>query len=190
MSIPGGPTNFTTPALPTAFVPPYNATYTPLTQIVPGGIALSDPSQGRLYQDWEVNYDGANINVKPVSGSVAFSLTVANVLTVTLAFDNNMSQVIGYQTSAGSFIYYFDTLATAFITKQYAGTTSCRLCVDNAEDYYNADSDVIFGYTLSGNLEYRQQRDRYDISYPVGPATGKLKRMGPSLGNRLQFELQ
>ena len=38
--IPGG--NFTNVPIVSSFVPPYNRVYTPLTQVVPGGIAIGN----------------------------------------------------------------------------------------------------------------------------------------------------
>jgi hypothetical protein len=186
--IPGG--NFTTIPVVTALQPPYDLPYDPVSQIVPGGIALSDPSEGRLYQNWEISYDGANINIKPVLSSVVFTLPMPGVLTVSLAFDNNMGLAFAWQTLAGSNLYYFDTDLSAYTTKIFPGTTSCRVCVDEPRDYYNADSDVMIGYTRSNTLYYRQQRDKYNIEYTVGATNRTLRKMAPSLGNRLQFELR
>lgn len=186
--IPGG--NFTAIPVVANFVPPYDLNYTPLSQIVPGGIAIGDPSQGRLYQNWEAFYDSGNIQVRTEFGPVVFTLPALNVETVSLAFDNNMGIVLAWETTGGANLYYFDTISTTYITRFFPGINSCRVCVDNSKDFYTTQSDVIFGYTLGGNLYYRQQRDRYDVEYLIGATTKSLIKMAPSEANRLQFELR
>ena len=163
--------------------------YTPLTQTVMGGIAISDPSEGRLYQPWSVNYDGTNILVNPNTSAAVFTMAVPNVVAVSLAFDSNMGIVLAWITTSGTAVlYYYDTIAAAYTTHSYAGITSCRLCVDNPVTYFQGASDVIFGYTNGTNLCYRQQRDRYNIEYIIAPTTKLLTRLGPTSANRLQFE--
>ena len=181
---------FTPTPIISNFQAPYDLPYNPLSQDVLGGIAIGNPSQGRQYKIWTVSYNGAAIDVKPVDGPIAFSLLAANVETVSLAFDNNMGLVIAWKlTTGGANLYYFDTLTSQYITRFFAGVLSCRVVVDDARDFYTASSDVIFGYTLGGNLYWRQQRDRYDNQYLVGPTTKFLRKMAPNVGNRLQFQL-
>jgi hypothetical protein len=172
------------------FKPPYDNAYTPLHHVAPGGVAVSDPSLGREYQNWEVTYTGGNIIVNPVGGATAFTLAVANVQSVSLAFDNNMGLAIAWKlTSGDAQLYYYDTLTFTYATRSFPDVTSCRICVDDSRDVYTTNSDVIFAYTKAGVLYYRQQRDRYDVEYTIGSTTKFLRRFGPSLVNRLQFEL-
>ena len=178
----------TTPVIGT-FLYLQDTVYTPLTQTVMGGIAISDPSKGRLYQPWSVNYDGTNILVNPNTAAAVFTMAVPNVVAVSLAFDSNMGIVLAWITSAGiAVLYYYDSIAVAYTTHSFPGVTSCRLCVDDPADYFVGSSDVIFGYTNGTNLCYRQQRDRYLIEYTIAPSTKLLMRMGPTTANRLQFE--
>lgn len=167
------------------------APYDPLSQTVMGGIALNDGTQGRLVKPWTIFYTpaAALIQVQPSDGPVALTLSEADVQTVSLAFDTNMSPVISWQTSTGANLYYYDTLTFSYVTRNFAGVTSCRVCVDDPLAFYVSQSDVIFGYTLNGNLCYRQQRDRYDIEYIIKPTSKHLIKMGPSSENRLQFEM-
>lgn len=189
---------FTDPAVVTDFLPPIDGAYSRLRSTVMGGIALNDPSQGRMYQQWVAYYESGNINVKiKDSHTIAFSLPATDVYTVSLAFDNNMGIVLAWiDTSNNANLYYFDTLSSSYITRVFDdntyGYTSCRVCVDNAHDYYITNSDVIFAYIdFEGFLNYRQQRDRYDIEYRVGgPVNGTLTKVGPTVGNRLQFAVQ
>jgi len=184
------PTNtITSTPIVSNFFGVYNNPYTPLSQIVYGGVALNDPSQGRMARTWRIRYSLGSIIVNPVGGTDVFALPVAGVKTVSLAFDNNMAVTIGYQTSGASNLYYFDAQANAFTTKVITSTTSCRVCLDDARDFNNTNSDVIFAYTKSNNLYWTQQRDRYLVERLVGATTGKLYSMGPNVENRFQFGL-
>jgi len=171
------------------FQAPYDLPYQPLTQHVLGGVAIGNPSLGRQVKIWTVNYNGVSITVKPIDGPIAFTLVAADVQTVSLAFDNNMGLVIGWMTSIDAKLYYYDTLLAAYTIRTFVGPTSCRVVVDDARDFYTAQSDVIFGYTMAGNLYWRQQRDRYDVQYLIGPTANLLRKMAPNVGNRLQFQL-
>jgi hypothetical protein len=181
---------FTAVPQPTSFQAPYNEPYTPLQQVVRGGTAIGDASAGRQVKDWIATYAAGTIVVKPVGDVVAaFAMMAADVLTLSLAFDNNMGIVLAWKTPTGANLYYYDTLTSAYITRVFANIESCRVCVDDARAVYNANSDVIFGYVRTGNLYWRQQRDRYDTERLVAPTLRQLKRMAPSVTNRLQFEL-
>jgi hypothetical protein len=129
------------------------------------------------------------IQVQPSDGSVVFTMTASEVLTISLAFDANMAPVIAWTTPTDANLYYYDTLTSTYITRVFSGITSCRVCVDDPLKFYTSQSDVIFGYTINGNLCYRQQRDRYNIEYIIQPITGSLTKLAPSSVNRLQFEL-
>ena len=170
--------------------------YSPLTQTVMGGTALNNAVDGRLVKPWTVFYTPdllvpttGVIQVQPSDGGVVLAITADNVLTVSLAFDANMAPVIAWTTSADANLYYYDTLTSTYITRVFSGITSCRVCVDDPLKFYTSQSDVIFGYTINGNLCYRQQRDRYDIEYIIQPIAGSLTKLGLSSLNRLQFEI-
>ena len=181
---------FTTTPDVKRYINPYNLPYDPLQQTVLGGIALYDPSRGRMYQNWVVYYEGTFIRVKPENGLVVFSLEVPDVTSVSLAFDNNMNVALAWQKLNASYLYYFDINIDNYQTIEILGANSCRIVVDDPRDFYTSSSDIIFGYTRGGNLYYRVQRERYLTERLVGVALGKLIKMAPSDGNRLQFELR
>jgi len=179
---------FTTQPIVTAFLPPKDEPYVPLTSKSRGGIALNDASQGRDYQNWVVSYDGANILVAPQGGATVFTLAVAGVRTVSLAFDNNMNVILAWMDSVGAKLYWFNNVS--YVTTAFPAT-SCRVIIDDVSPWYNANSDVIFAYTNNNILYWRQQRDLYAIERTVGPtnANAILTKVGLNVGNRLQFEL-
>jgi hypothetical protein len=177
---------FTTSPIVSAFLPPKDEPYQPLTSKSRGGVALNDASLGRDYQNWVVSYDGSDILVAPQGGATAFTLTVAGVLSVSLAFDNNMNVILAWMDSVGAKLYWFDNVS--YVTTAFPAT-SCRVTIDDVRDFYNANSDVIFAYTYGTNLYWRQQRDQYAVEYPIGTTTGLLQKVGLNQLNRLQFQL-
>lgn len=170
------------------FRPPESMPHNPSQHTTLGGFAIGDPSKGRQFQNWTAILAAGNVTVQPSNAGVAFSMPAPGAQSVALAFDNNMGIVLAWQTASGSNLYYFDTTTAAYTTRTFPGTTSCRVCVDDAREFYAPSSDVIFAYTKNNVLYWRQQRDRYDIERVVGSTTKRLIRMGLSQTNRLQFE--
>jgi hypothetical protein len=174
----------------TEFRPPYDDDYAPLTQRVLGGTAIGNGANGREVQRWDVFYEGGVIKVAPEAGAVEFTLTVAGVLTVSLAFDSNMQVTLGYTKADGSYLYFFNSLTSSFQTDFYPGSTSCRVVTDDPRNVTSDASDVIFTYELDGNVYYRIQRERYVTARLVGPSQGlTILRFAPNAVNRLQWEL-
>jgi hypothetical protein len=183
---------FTTNPIQGSFRPPNDLDYDPLHQIVWGGQAIGDGTKGRLVKYWEVALVTEGITVRPVNGPIAFTLTgldISQITSVSLAFDSNMGLAIAYTVSTGANLYYFDSLSSQYTTRFFADINSCRLCVDDARDFYSSASDVIFAYTRVGNVYWRQQRDRYNIERLIGASPNKLIRIGQTFVNRLQLEL-
>jgi len=186
--IPGG--DFTPIPIVSGYNPPLNEPYVPLYQKVWGGVELNDGTQGRMVRYWEVSYDGTNININPESDPVVFSIVQADVETVSLGFDANMSPVIGWQSVGTSNIYFYDGATFTFQTITISGTTSCRVFLDDPRDFNSSESDVMIAYTKNNTLYYRQQRDNYTIEYTIGPTVKLLTKAGLNTVNRLQFELR
>lgn len=189
MAIPGGNQNFTPTPIVGDFLPPNDAAYNPLSQIIWGGIAINDPSAGREYQFWEVFYDMGDIKMKPITGSVEFTYTAPNATITSGAFDQNMGAVVSYvDTSNVATIYYFGP--SGYTTLTVSNVTSMRLVIDDSRDYYTSASDIFWCYVRNDVLCYRLQRENYATEYQIGAAYGKaLKRVGLTDKNRVQFEL-
>lgn len=173
------------------FLPPLNEAYLPLYMRATGGVALGDGSQGREIQFFSIEYLAGSIVVKSQAGAIVFSMAVANITTLCLAFDSNMNVTICYTKADGSYLYFFNAVSGLFETMFLAGANSCRVCVDKPTFFFNTNSDVLWTYSLAGVVYWRQQRDRYTIQRTVGPLTAgqTLRKVGPSLGNRLQIEM-
>jgi hypothetical protein len=171
------------------FLAPYNEPYTPHSQNILGGTALNRGNEGRMVKIWNISYENEIIKIKPSDGDVVWQRGEPGIKSLSCAFDNNMSQVIGWRKDTGCALYYYDTTIQQFRVRDFPDATACRVCVDDPRDFYNAQSDVMFIYTSGNRLYYRQQRDRYDIEYFIGNTTKILKRAGPNVGYRLQIEL-
>lgn len=191
------PSNQFTPApIPAAFLPPLDDAYNPLHMRATGGIALNDGSKGREVQFWHVDYDGNNILVSDASNIVRFVLTIPGVLAVCLAFDSNMAVALGYMTSSGGHLYFYNGLINSYATLDFPDITSCRVAVDKTSDFFNGQSDVVFGYVnLGTTAHYRYQRERYAIEHDVVPnpvitSDNALIKLGPTTANRLEFEFR
>ncbi len=188
---------WTTTPVVSAFLPPIDDPfYDPLFMRATGGTAIGDGAAGREVQFWSIFLSSGNvITVQAANSGIAgyeLPITSADVLSVCLAFDSNMAVAIAYQTVNGSYLYFYNGVHNAYETIHIAEGTSCRVAVDKTTAFFNAQSDVIFVYTNTDNeINYRIQRDRYLIEYPVpgGSAGNTLVRFGPSVDNRLQLQL-
>lgn len=180
---------FITPPITAAFKPPGDQAYLPLYQIATGALELGDGNGGREQQLWEVAYVGGEARIAKVGEAYELAIPLVGVLTISLAFDANMGEVLAYATASGCSLRFFNSVTSLYETLEIAGASSCRVVVDDPREFAEAASDVIFGYVKSGSLYYRQQRDRYEVEYLIGEASGDLIAMGMNLLNRLQFEV-
>lgn len=185
---------FTDPPVVSAYLPPLTDAYNPLSMRATGGIAINDGSQGREVQFWTCRYEGGNINVIDAVGTVQYSLPVADVRTCCLAFDSNMAVAIAYMKDDGGYLYFWNGLTNQYETLHNGDITSCRVCVDKTSRFFEGQSDVVFAYVSNGtSAHYRYQRERYVTEHDVDPqpditTDNPLIRLGPTEGNRLQFE--
>lgn len=180
--------------VPAAFLAPDVADTAMLESLESGGIALNDASGGRLVQTWRAWIDdgATSIKVSPLSGLAVTTLVTGavNLTAVSLAFDAAMTPTVCYVEDGLAKLRWYDAANSVFVTDSFPGVTSCKVSADDKRRHQEGRSDVIFGYTRAGYLYRRQQRDRYAIERPVGPAgTRRLLRMGMAENRCFQFEL-
>lgn len=185
------PLNVLTPTpVVSAFKPPWDEPYTPLSEASLGGIAIGDPSQGREVQRWTIFYESDTVYIAPADGVPVFSQARPGVFAVSLAFDANMAIAYAWQEENQAGLYFFESVAGDYDTITIPDASSCRVGIDDPRDFNSAASDVIFSYTIDGVLYYRQQRDRYLTQYTAGACGNlQLRRTGPSVNGRFQFLL-
>ena len=163
-----------------------------------GGIAIQDPSEGSDYQVWTLTYVSPDVIATPDTGTpvTLFSLTdladqSTELTEVSLAFDQNMNPFVAYVQDSISWYWWYDSLAEAQVhTQMAAGVTSPRCALDDKRYALAASSDIILAYIRTGNLYFRQQRDRYGTEYLLATGvTGALVRIGMADNLRLHFGL-
>jgi len=161
-----------------------------------GGVAISDPSQGRLVKVWRAYIvtvaNVSTINVAPyITGTPVTAVYTGGLITsVSLAFDASMNPTICFVEAGTLKLRWYNTLTSAYQVDSYAPATSGRVSTDDKRKGQEGASDVIFAYTRGGTLYWRQERDRYGVEYTVGPSYALvLRRLGMNQKFRLQFEL-
>lgn len=172
------------------FKSPYDMPVSALSRSCRGGIAINDSSKGRDYQNWYVWYANGNVYYGPEATPLVSvgSLALTGVLQLSMAFDNNMNPIICWLDSTGAHIRYFSGTTSTYVVVDVLGATSCLVAVDDSRNFYNANSDAIFAYTISSGLWYRYQRQNYATPIQASTSTARLIRMGMHSQNRFQFE--
>lgn len=163
-----------------------------------GGVAISDPSAGLRVQPWTIYKDADGVLwVAPLTSEVPAPtpvLTEPEATWIGLTFDRNMNVVICWyrEDTGSSYLYWYDPVATAYVTTEYSGTRCPRVCHDDKRPEADAWSDVLFCYISSSNsLALRLQRERYEVEHvlaSLGPKQPYFSRMGMGVNNRIVFE--
>ena len=158
-----------------------------------GGVGLNDPSQGLQVQTWVAYQVGADIIVADEADNETVVTSPGAVDSLSLAFDQNMQPAIAYEQSGASHLYWFDTTIPGFVTLDFPGVRTPRLCMDEKRALNISQSDIILAYIRDDRLYYRQQRDRFTVEREPDDtydATGlRLRNVGMGDNNRLHFLL-
>lgn len=161
-----------------------------------GGIAIQDPSEGLLYQRWRARLFNSGevdsyvmLDAREVPEFVW--LTVPFMTEISFSFDANMQPVVAYVANGQSFLNWYDTSVPAYVTTELAeDVITPRVALDDKRQFQSNGyqlSDVILAYVRSGNLYYRQQRDRYTIERLLKTGVKPLIKIGFTRGLRFQF---
>lgn len=85
---------------------------------------------------------------------------------ISLTFDSNGSHVVGYEVSGNSYIYFFDPLASSYVTTDIGPVKSPFVALSSFNEVISLSRQVFCVYIKNGNtLCYRAQNDRYTIEY-------------------------
>lgn len=166
-----------------------------MTDYETGGVGLNDASQGLLVQTWVLNVLGNNVNVGPLGGSSTTLFSAAGITEAALTFDQAMHPTIAYIQSGTLKLYWYDTSAGSTVTSSFGTARNPRLTLDDkrATATRNGTSDILLCYVSGTNLNYRQQRDRYNTERTLltnVPTTRTLKTVGMSNRSRIQFRFR
>lgn len=139
----------------------------PFTDYQMAGVGLQDPSQGLNVQLWRLKYDEFTgnflLSAPNFSETVLFSRP--DVSYVSLSFDTNMNPFVSFTEAGVSKFWWFDSVLglQVFDNTTIATSSSPYATLDDTRVSQDAARDILLFYVRSGNLYYRQQRDRYTI---------------------------
>lgn len=157
-----------------------------------GGIALDDASKGLRVQVWKAEYLDGQVVVSADSVAPTPVLTVANVAAFDFTFDQNMRVAVAYELhGGGSRFYWYDTTIPAYTTLDLGTAITPRCALDDNRDIEVPISDIILAYVRSGNLYFREQRDRYTVERLLRSAVGDggIIQVGMNRVWRFQFQM-
>lgn len=160
-----------------------------------GGIALNDPSQGLLVQNWRARLVGDEVRVShaPYSSETVVT-TDTGITELSLAFDQNMRPTIGYIASGLTKLYWYDTVPEMHVTTVFnAEDRSPFVTMDDKRGPATMinSNDVLFFYIRGTTLYYRQQRDRFQTERNLATvgAGQVIAKCGMSRALRVQVHL-
>lgn len=191
-----------TPAVQAPFIGPRSLLTTGIESWEIGGIGLNDPSHGLLYQNWHAYVDtssAGNVYLKPDNGPPTLFTTLPGITQLSITFDQNMAPFLSYTQSGQAFFYWFDTVVSHYVTTALdvgALTPVCSLDDKRPLASQYGANDILLFYILSGEILYRQQRDRYGVAYTWDATVGtrmaspRLVNVGMNTQERFQVFIQ
>lgn len=193
------------PPILTPYLPPDDLEFTPLECWQEGGIALSDGNSGLQVQVWHGvvlgSGDDTGVWLDAPNTPPTLLFTLPNITWMRFSFDQNMHPVVAFMADTGVGFWWWDpTVHTVRFT--YLAPTVFKPCVtmDDKRDMQTRarNNDVVICYidSATGNLNFRLERDRYNVEYTwlvnpypdlVNPFVNKI---GMSKGLRLRLEIR
>jgi hypothetical protein len=190
------------PTVQAPFIGPRNLPTTGVESWEIGGIALNNPSQGLLYQNWLAyidNTENGNVYLLPDNGTPILFTTLPGITQLSLTFDQNMAPFLSYTQSGLAFFYWYDTTVNHYVTTQLetgAITPCCSLDDKDPLPVNMGQSDILLFYIVAGECLYRMQRERYGVIHTWDSAIGskllspKIVTVGMNTQKRFQVLFQ
>lgn len=179
--------------VPAALLPPDDQQSTPLIDFERGGIALNDPSQGHLVQNWKcfLAANGADVMLQAGESAPFVHFSRSGISELSLAFDQNMRSCVAFTADGNVWLRWYDPIPQAYTIASFGPGRNPRLTLDDKRASQLSVSDVILAYIGGGSLVYRQQRDRFTIPYVLRSGVDgsvRLKNIGMTRNLRILFE--
>jgi hypothetical protein len=154
-----------------------------------GPIALNDPSQGLMIQEWTGVSTDTGVFLFTATLPPEYVLIANAIQEISFTFDQNGRPVVGYLQYGLMKLQWFDASAgMQVITTFTSGNISPKVFLDDKRTTQSGNSDILLGYIRNENLYYRQQRDRFLIEYLLATQVrGRLERLGMGRNLRVQF---
>lgn len=182
---------------PIRVLPKPPASFGDIQALKVGPLAVGD-SQGSINNRYWVCYqDAGNVYLRGAVDDTTWSAEslifaeAEEIEALDFTFDQLGREIIFYQVGTELRLWYFDSLASAFIKRVIDTNAEQPLAgFDLIDDTSDSMSDAHIFYVKQGSILERLQRDRYDVVYDslVSYAGIKLKSCGMTAGNKFQVE--
>lgn len=182
---------------PVRVLPKPPATFGNIRAVKVGPLAIGD-SQGSINNRYWVCYqEASNVYLRGAVNDTTWSTAslifseAQEIEALDFTFDQLGREIIFYQVGTELRLWYFDSLASAFIKRVIDANAEQPLAgFDLIDDTSDSMSDAHIFYVKQGSILERLQRDRYDVVYDslVSYAGIKLKSCGMTAGNKFQVE--
>ena len=148
-----------------------------LTTFTLGPKNFGDPSEGVFADLWKVRADDSSIRYARVSGSgweeeqVLFTYTGKPIVEFDAAFEqlgrlNFVAQRnTGVDDSPEVWVYWFNPFTQQFVFENFGEGRTPRMSLDDWQTPENSDILVFYINDTADRIQYRVQRDQFDIVY-------------------------
>lgn len=177
------------PTISADFISPYNRVKTPLSDWARGGVALLDASKGLNVKDWFCEWqDGfVYLSAHGTQRFVAYEIQ-GEIEWISFAFDQNMHANFAYtMKGGGSYLYWYDTAATEYVTTNLGFVSTPFLRLDDSRDAAFGECSVILSYIEINALRCRVQNDRYGVEYTLAERAGSAI-MQCGMNKKMRFQ--
>lgn len=155
-----------------------------------GANAIGNPAGGMSAQLWTASINNFNrVVFTDENDNETISIAVPeNVSKLAVAFDLNMRPAIAYSVESSTFLYWYDTAVSNFVTTEFVNCTYPAMTLDERRTEYISNSDIVLVYIHNNNLCCRLQRDRFNTEYTLLEGfNGAIATIGTNEQYRLQF---
>lgn len=131
-----------------------------------GGIAISDPSKGLMYQIWKARMENNYVYLSAPNTPEFVLLDLPKVTEISFTFDQNCRHIFVYVQDGVSKMHWYDTSAGGYITTILGGDVKTpRVTLDDKRSSQLGISDVLVFYQKGNSLYMRVQRERYLVEH-------------------------
>lgn len=154
----------------TRLVEPESFKKTGLVDYEKGGVALGDSSEGLNKYDWTfkvVNKTQGVLSREGFPETIVYEFSTKPI-DVAFCFDQSMNLVLAWQTSDFEIMlrtYNFNN--GSYFNRSFGNGKCPRLTLDEKRKELISNSDIIFAYITDNALQYRVQREGYNVAHIV-----------------------
>lgn len=131
-----------------------------------GGIAISDPSRGLMYQIWRARMENNYVYLSAPNTPEFVLLDLPKVTEISFTFDQNSRHIFVYVQDGVTKMHWFDTSVGEYVTTTLGSNIiTPRISLDDKRESQLGVSDVLLFYQKGKSLYMRVQRERYLIEH-------------------------